>query len=124
MRLTFVPIARRDLKYVSQTRSIDIVLAISAPYRPPQTPTAAGKVAACMIQDSDDPNLALEIGGQDEFEALEMAIIHLETFIRTLTSDKAGKLLNRDGTPFEAKQTNLVAYFLGKSMTGQEQEGR
>ena len=120
MKLTFVPIARRDLKCVSPTRSIDIVLAISAPYRPPRTPAAAGAIAACMVQDSNDPNLALEIGGQDEFEALEMAIIHLETFIQRLASNKAGKLLNPDGTPFEAKNMNLVAHFLGKSMTGQE----
>lgn len=116
MKLSFVPIARRDLKFVSQKHSIDIVLAISAPYRPPRTPTAEGKVAACMIQDSDDPTLALEIGGDDEFEALEMAIIHLETFIQTLTSDVAGKLLNQDGTPFEFKNTSLLTHFLGKSM--------
>jgi hypothetical protein len=62
----------------------------------------------------------LEIGGDDEFEALELAIIHLETFVQTLTSETAGKLLNRDGTPFEAKKTSLLAYFLGKSMSSQE----
>ena len=116
MRLSFVPIARRDLKYVSETRTIDIVLAISAPYRPPRTPTAAGKVAACMIQDCDDPGLALEIGGDDEFEALEKAIIHLETFIQTLTSETAGKLLNRDGTPFDVKNMSLLTHFLSKSI--------
>jgi hypothetical protein len=73
-----------------------------------------------MIQDSDDPNAALEIGGRDEFEALEMAVIHLESFIRRLASNKAGKLVNQDGTPFDVKNANVMAYYVGRSITGQE----
>jgi hypothetical protein len=73
-----------------------------------------------MVQETDDPNLALEVGGKDEFEALQMAIIHLETFVRRLTSDDAGKLFNQDGTPFEMKDMNLLSYFLAKSMASQE----
>lgn len=121
MKLTFVPIARRDLKYSSPTHSLDVVLAISAPYRPPKTPLAAGKTAACMVQDCDDPTLALEIGGDDELEALEMGLMHLEKFIEALSSDKTGKLLNQDGTPFEAKNASLMAYFLGKSQVNSGQ---
>ena len=112
MKLSFVAIARRDLKYSSPTHSMDVVLAISAPYRPPKTPMAAGKVAACMIQDCDDPALALEIGGDDEFEALQMGLIHLEKFVEKLSAEKAGKLVNSDGTPFHGKNASLMAYFL------------
>jgi hypothetical protein len=115
MKLSFVPIARRDLKYTSPTHSMDVVLAISAPYRPPSTPMAAGRVAACMVQDCDDPTLALEVGGDDEFEALQMGLIHLEKFIERLNAEKVGKLVNRDGTPFQAKNSSLMAYFLDSS---------
>jgi hypothetical protein len=115
MKLSFDPIARRDLKYVSQTHSMDIVLAISAPYSPPRTPSAAGKTAACMIQDCDDPTLALEVGGDDEFEALQMGLIHLEKFIEVLSADQTGTLVNQDGTPFQAKNASLMAYFLDPS---------
>jgi hypothetical protein len=101
---------------VSGSRTINIVLAISAPYRPPRTPAASGKVAACMIQDSDEASLALEIGGDDEFEALQMAIVHLETFVQTLNEDAAGKLLNQDGTPFEARNAFLLSHFLARSL--------
>src|SRR6185503_1045835 len=101
MKLSFVPIARRDLKYTSGNVSMDIILAISAPYRPARTPTASGKVAACMVQDCDDPTLAFEIGGDDEFEALQMGLIHLEKFLERLNAEKAGTLLNLDGTPFQ-----------------------
>jgi hypothetical protein len=123
MKLTFVPIARRDLKYASPTHSFDIVLAISAPYRPPKTPSAAGMTAACMIQDCDDPGLALEIGGNDELEALQLGLMHLEKFIEVLSAEKTGKLLNQDGTPFEAKNASLMAYFLSKSKVGQQDLG-
>ena len=94
---------------------MDVVIALSAPYRPPKTPMGAGKVAACMVQNCDDPTLALEIGGDDEFEALELALIHLEKFLQALGTNETGKLLNRDGTPFEAKDASLLAYLLGRS---------
>lgn len=115
MKLSFVPIARRDLKYSSPAHTMNIVLAISAPYSPPKTRMAEGKAAACMIQDCDDPTLALEIGGNDEFEALQMGLIHLEKFIESLSTDQTGTLLNQDGTPFEAKNSGLMAYFLDSS---------
>ena len=115
MKLTFTPIARRDLKFESSNQSMDVVIALSAPYRPPKTPMASDWVAACMIQNCDDPTLALEIGGDDEFQALEMALICLEKFMKALAADKTGKLVNQDGTPFEANNASLLAYLLGRS---------
>jgi hypothetical protein len=114
MELPFVPIARRDLKFsTSPTVALDVILALSAPYRPAKTPMGSGN-AACMVLTCDDPDLAIEVSGNDEFEALEMALIHLEKFLDTLSSDKRGKLLNQDGTPFEPKNVALFTYLLGK----------
>lgn len=117
MDLPFVPIARRDLKLVYSAGSIDVVLALSAPYSPAKTPTALGSGPyACMVLNCDDPSLALEICGEDEFEALEMSLLHLEKFVDKLAAEqKAGKLMNADGTPFTPKKNvGLLAYYLGK----------
>jgi hypothetical protein len=45
-----------------------------------------------------------------------MAIVHLETFVQTLNGDAAGKLLNQDGTPFEARNAFLLSHFLARSL--------
>jgi len=116
MDLPFIPIARRDLKFVtSPTFALDVIVALSAPYRPLKTPIA-GANAACMVLTCDDPELAIEISGADEFEALQMALIHLEKFLDTLCADKTGRLLNSDGTTFEAKNVSLFAHLVGKSL--------
>jgi hypothetical protein len=118
MELSFIPIARRDLKFVSGNQAMDIVLAISAPYRPPKGPeelrTGAGD-AACMIQDCDDPTLALEICAIDEFEALELGMVHLERYIDSLLSDPAGELRYSDGTPVDRSAVSLIGYYVKRS---------
>lgn len=68
-----------------------------------------------MVLDCDDPVLAMEICGEDEFEALEMALIHLEKFLDALSTDKSGQLLNPDGTPYKPTKASLFAHLLGKS---------
>ena len=114
MDLPFVPIARRDLKLVSSpTASLNVILAVSAPYRPPKK---LGKgAAACMVLDCDDPGLAMEICGEDEFEALELALMHLEKFIESLKNSDAGVLQNPDGTPFVPTKASLYAQYLSKA---------
>jgi hypothetical protein len=120
VELSFVPIVRRDLKYVSPTKSFDLVLAMSAPYRPPKTPFAEGKAAACMVQTYADPGLAIEIGGDDELEALEMGLMCLEKFIQALSADDTSKLLNQDGTEFVANNVSLMAYFQERLKSGEQ----
>ena len=110
MDLPFVPIARRDLKFVSGDVVMDITLALSAPYRPSKTPSL-GPVA-CMILDCDEPALAREICGKDEFEALQMSLIHFEKFIDSLKKSGKGVLQNIDGTPFAESETTLFAHYL------------
>lgn len=118
MDLSFVPIARRDLKYVSSpTVSLHVILALSAPYRPPKEPGQGA--AACMVLDCDDPGLAMEICGEDEFEALQLALMHLEKFIDSLSKSNAGELQNLDGTPFKPTKASLYAHYLSKSTVGQ-----
>lgn len=115
MELSFIPIARRDLKFVSGNQTMEIVLAISAPYRPPRGPeelrTGTGD-AACMIQDCDDPALALEICATDEFEALELGMVHLERYIDSLLSDPAGELLYSDGRIVDRTAMSMIGYYL------------
>ncbi|MDB5870681.1 MAG: hypothetical protein JWQ07_123 [Ramlibacter sp.] len=107
MELPFEPIARRDLKFVSLNTTLEITLALSAPYRPSASPSL-GPVA-CKVLDSDDPEFVREICGQDEFEVLEMALIHFRNYIRMLIESGAGTLLNKDGTPF-VPSTNVGIY--------------
>ena len=114
MQLPFEPIARRDLKFVSQSTTLEITLALSAPYRPSASPSL-GPVA-CKVLDSDDPEFVREICGQDEFEVLEMALIHFRNYLKTLTESGAGTLLNADGTPFVlSSNVGLYASFLERS---------
>ncbi len=117
MELSFIPIARRDLKFVSGNQAMDIVLAISAPYRPHKGPkelrVGTGD-AACMIQDCDDPTLALEICANDEFEALELGIVHLETYIDKLLSDSAGELRYSDGTAVNRSAVSFIGYCMNR----------
>jgi hypothetical protein len=113
MKLPFKAIARRDLKFVSASQSMEITLALGAPYQPSQSPSL-GPVA-CMIIDSDDPAFAREICGQTEFEVLEMALIHFRNYIESLMESGAGELQNADGTPFDLSNASLYAEYLNKS---------
>lgn len=116
MKLPFTAVARRDLKFVtSKTFVRDVVLAISLPYRPPETPMGLGP-AACMVLTCDDPEMTVEISGKDELEALQKALLHIERFLDVLVADKTGKLLNKDGTPFERQNVTLFAHLLGKPL--------
>lgn len=116
MQLPFEPIARRDLKFVSGKNVLKITLALSAPYRPSASPTL-GPVA-CKVMDSDDPEFVREICGQDEFEVLEMALIHFRNYLRTLVESGAGTLLNEDNTPFIlSSNVSLYSSYLEKSST-------
>ena len=68
-----------------------------------------------MIQDCDDPALAMEICASDEFEALELAIVHLERYIDSLLSSKAGQLCDMEGRPVEKTTGSLIGYYLKKA---------
>jgi hypothetical protein len=68
-----------------------------------------------MVLDCDDPGLAMEICGQDEFEALELALMHLEKFIDSLSKSDAGELQNLDGTPFKPTKASLFAQYVSKA---------
>ena len=113
MNLPFVPIARRDLKFVSGNVVMDITLALGAPYAPSNAPSR-GPVA-CMILDCDDPAFAREICGTDEFEVLQMALLHFEKFIDSLIKSGKGELQNADGTPFVRSGTSMFAHYLDKA---------
>lgn len=115
-KLPFTAVARRHLKFrTSKAFTRDVILAISLPYRPPKTPTGVGP-AACMVLTCDDPELAIEVSGKDELEALQMALLHIERFLDVLAADSSGKLLNKDGTPFERQDVTLFAHLLGKPL--------
>jgi hypothetical protein len=113
MKLPFQPIARRDLKFVSPGHSMDITLALSAPYKKTK-PDSLGAFA-CMIIDSDDPAFAREISGESEFEALEMVLIHFRNYIEILQESGAGELINSDGSPFSSSNVSLYSEYLKKS---------
>jgi hypothetical protein len=65
--------------------------------------------------DCDDPTLALEICATDEFEALELGMVHLERYIDSLLSDPAGELRYSDGTPVDRSAVSLIAYYVKRS---------
>lgn len=116
MKLPFTAVARRDLKFAtSKNFARDVVLAISLPYRPPKTDMGLGPVA-CMVLTCDDPEMTAEVSGKDELEALQKALLHIERFVEALAADKSGKLLNKDGTPFEQKDVTLFAHLLAKPL--------
>ena len=114
MNLPFESIARRDFKFVSGTNVLEITLALSAPYHSSASPSLGS--VACKIIDSDDPEFVREIYGQDEFEVLEMVLIHFRNYIRTLLDSGAGVLLNSDDTPFvPSSNLSLYSSYLDKS---------
>lgn len=116
MKLPFTAVARRDLKFAtSKTFARDVILAISLPYHPPKTPMGNGDFA-CMVLTSDDPEMTAEVSGKDELEALQKALLHIERFVDALAADKTGKLLYKDGTPFERGDVTLFAHLLAKPL--------
>jgi len=116
MKLPFTAVARRDLKFAtSKTFARNVVLAISLPYSPPKTPMGLGEVA-CMVLTCDDPEMTVEVSGKDELEVLQKALLHIEKFVDVLAADKTGKLLNKDGTPFERQNVTLFARLLARPL--------
>lgn len=117
MKLPFTAVARRDLKFVTSKKAFarDVILAISLPYRPPQTDMGLGPVA-CMVLTCDDPEMTVEVSGKDELEALQKALLHIERFVDVLAADKTGKLVNKDGTPLERQNVTLFAHLLAKPL--------
>ncbi len=107
MKLPFQPIARRDFKFTSEKTTLHITLAVSAPYKLSK-PSQFGQYG-CLIIDNDDPEFTRELVGDNEFEVLEMALIHFRNYLRTLIESAAGTLLNGDGTPFVLSST-IVQY--------------
>jgi hypothetical protein len=97
----FVPIASRDLIFVGPDGyEMPIHVAISAPYAEAVAQEMKGQ-AACLVLTCDDPDLATEITGADEMEALLAGLEFLQSFLVNLATTGKGSLKTVDGLPFD-----------------------
>jgi hypothetical protein len=77
-----------------------IYVAISAPYRPASLRGAQDQ-AGCLVLTCDDPNLATEISGFDELEALAAAVSFLQLYLIKITEETGGQLKTTGGSPVD-----------------------
>jgi hypothetical protein len=77
-----------------------IHVAIGAPYRPATMPGLQDQ-AGCLVLTCDDPDLATEICGFDELEALAAALSFLQLYLIKITEETSGKLTMMDGSPVD-----------------------
>jgi hypothetical protein len=103
----FVPMAQRDLILVRPDGyQMPIHVAVGAPYAK-ATSEGMEDHAACLVLTCDEPDLATEVFGQDEMEALTAGLEFIETFLTNLTDD-GGKLTSPDGAPFDPSGSILL----------------
>lgn len=104
----FTPIASRDLIFVNADKfETPIHVAIGAPYAPALADEAK-HYAGCMVLTCEDPELATEVFGIDEFEALEVALSFLRLFLSKLAATEGGELLNKDRSKFDPEGSPLL----------------
>lgn len=104
----FVPIAARNLIFIGPDgHEMPIHVAISAPYAEAKAEEARGE-AGCLVLTCDDADLATEITGVDEMEALLAGLEFLQSFLVNLESMSGGTLKALDGSPFDANGSILL----------------
>jgi len=99
----FSAIASRDLLFVSQDGvKRPMHVAVGRPYFPAEEPEMRMQnYAGCKVLTCDDPDLAVEVIGADQMEALSAALEYLTLFLRKLSQESGGELLNQNGTRFD-----------------------
>jgi hypothetical protein len=111
--MEFKAITSRKLKFVCGTVEQEIIVAISAPYTPAIDKARAEMgFSGCGVLTCDDPTLAYEVYGRDEFEALEMAVVRVREFLSRLSRDPRGSLQHPDGRKFESSGSDYWAGYL------------
>ena len=80
----------------SQSESVahEIIVSVGAPYKPPRERSSAANTG-CMLVLGGEP--AQEVCGTDELEALQVAIAHIEFFLREMATNQSGELRGEDG---------------------------
>jgi hypothetical protein len=102
----FVPIAERDLIFTnSDGYESAIHVAISAPYKPAQD-DAMKEHAGCLVLTCEEEELAAEVFGIDEMEALNAGLEFLRTFLSQLV--KQGTVTYADGSAFHPDGSPLL----------------
>lgn len=108
MTISFVAIAERDLIFFGfDGHQIPIHVAVGAPYANAKT-KGMEKYAGCLVLTCEDPELATEMFGEDEMEALVAALEFIELFLRNLVRVHEGKLTTPNGTPFDPAGSMLL----------------
>ena len=111
---SFEPIASRTLTFRSHSSdkvTQKITVAVSAPYSPPTNKTAKAN-AGCMVLAGGDPEHASEVWGVDEIEALQVALAHVQVFLRELATSGKGELQTEDGKAFDPEGSPFLTKYL------------
>jgi hypothetical protein len=104
----FMPIAARDLVLVrADGYQMPVYVAVGAPYSPAKADEMK-QYAGCLVLTCDEPDLATEIYGADEMEALIAALEFIESFLRRLVVESGGQLRGSDGHPFDPAGSTLL----------------
>jgi hypothetical protein len=104
----FHHIAERHLVYVSANgHEMPMYVAVGQPYFPAQAEEMKSK-AGCLVLTCDDPDLATELHGDDEMEALVAALEYLELFLINVVQVGGGSLRTVAGAPFDASGSPLL----------------
>jgi hypothetical protein len=106
---SFRPVAVRELVHVSKDGyELPVYLAVSAPYFPAET-EGMEAYAGCLVQTCDDPDLAVEMFGADEMEALLAGLEYIELFLaNVLKVGDGGELRTTSGQPFDPSGSVLL----------------
>jgi len=108
----FVPIASRVLTFKSSSSdrvAQEITVAVSAPYSPPREKSSKAS-AGCLVVLGGEP--AQEVWGIDQLEALQVAIAHVQVFLRGLATSDAGELRTHDGALFDPQGSPFLKTYL------------
>ena len=113
--MEFKAIVLRRLRFICGPVDKEIIVGVSAPYTPPLDKAMADKgYSACGVLTCDDPTLAYEVFGCDEFEALEMAVIRVNQYLTRLSEDPNGELQFSDGHKFEPGGSEFMKGYLNR----------
>jgi hypothetical protein len=111
---SFEPIASRTLifkSFSSDKVTQKITVAVSAPYSPPRDKSARAN-AGCMVLTGGEPEFAQEVWGIDEIEALQVALAHVQVFLRELANSGKGELRTEDGAAFDPEGSAFLTQYL------------
>ena len=107
----FRPLVTRDLVLVAPNGKESAVrVAVSEPYTPPAT-KFEGVNSACLVLTCDDPKLAFEVHGFDEWEALYAAMRAVDLYLVELVREKKSRLKYEDGTDFLVQGSGYEKHF-------------